>query len=464
VRCLGKEGTRAVVISHEAEATQRLLSRAHFYLKHLKGPPPEFGRNSRNEMYFSKTESTFYIGTAGAKAFGRGDTITDLHASEYAFWDETERHHAGLFQAVPMDGRIYIESTGNGRKNDFYYIWQHADSMGYTRLFYPWFADSEYSLPLPPHVKEWKPDIPQYASYLLELKHKHKLTDEQMFWYETKLKELRENIALMQQEYPSDPDECFQATGGSVFQGVTLTPSHAWRQAQFGGHYISKLSGHPKPGFHYVLGADPAGGTGHDDSAINVFCAETWEQVFEFFNNRINPLDFARLLIEVGHAYNTAYIVCEGNNHGAAIIPYIKENYPRTAIYKSRLSTKSTPARYGWFNTTFTKHELVGLMQEFLDQLTIYGHQTVRELESFEEVEEGRFAGKQDNLVIATGLAILGLKRFEYLREQYLNPPEVKKIERPKSYMYYTFDEIVDNLRQRRYPLDKFARHLGYAR
>jgi hypothetical protein len=81
-KCLGIEGTRAVLISHEAQATQRLLDKAQLMLKHIKGPPPILGRNSRNELYFPKTESTYYIGTAGARAFGRGDTITDLHISE----------------------------------------------------------------------------------------------------------------------------------------------------------------------------------------------------------------------------------------------------------------------------------------------------------------------------------------------------------------------------------------------
>ena len=213
IRCLGKFGTHAVVMSHEAGATQRLLDKVHFYLNHMKGPRPTFGRNSRNELYFPKTESSYYIGTAGSKAFGRGDWISDLHCSEYAWWEEPERHATGLFQAVPYSGRIIIESTGNGRNNDFYYLWEHADSMGYKRIFFPWFASLEYTLPLSPG-KSWKPDLPKYNGQLIDLQRKFNLKDIQMNWYEMKFKELREDLKMIQQEYPSEPEECFQASGG----------------------------------------------------------------------------------------------------------------------------------------------------------------------------------------------------------------------------------------------------------
>ena len=59
VKCLGIPGTRAVLMSHEAGATQRLLDKAQYYIKYLNGPQPELGRHSRNELYFPKTESTY---------------------------------------------------------------------------------------------------------------------------------------------------------------------------------------------------------------------------------------------------------------------------------------------------------------------------------------------------------------------------------------------------------------------
>lgn len=450
IRCLDlRRAHHAVVISHESEATQRLLDRVHYYLNNMNGPAPKFGRNSRGELYFQKTESTYYVGTAGSRTFGRGDWITDLHCSEYAWWNSPVKHTAGLFQAVPYSGRIYIETTGNGRNNDFYYMWQNADAMGYLRAFYAWHFDIEYELDLPKNKTTWKPDTPKHNAYLTSLQHKFKLSDRKMWWYEVKLREFREDLSLMQQEYPSEPEEMFQATGGAIFPDVTVTPTTFWIGTQEFGCYATKLTTHPQPTFHYVLGADPSGGTGHDAAAIIVICVETGEQTLALSNNRLNPLNFGRTLVEIGKLFNDAYITCEGNNHGAAVIPYLKENYPRDKLYKVKLATKSGPAKYGWYNTDTTKHALVGLMQEMFDQIALYDTETVMELKSFEETAEGKMEGKSDNLVIATGLAMLGFKRYEYLRRDYLRPAPIIVKEKP-NYMTYTLDEILENINARR--------------
>jgi len=463
IRCLDmKRAHHAVVISHEGESTTRLLDRVHYYLNNMNGPAPRFGRNSRGELYFPKTESTYYVGTAGSRTFGRGDWITDLHCSEYAWWTSPTKHTAGLFQAVPYSGRIYIETTGNGRNNDFYYMWQNAEAMGYTRAFYAWHFDAEYELDLPANKLKWTPDTPKHNAYMLEMQKKFKLSDRKMWWYERKLREFREDLNTMQQEYPSEPEEMFQATGGSIFPSVDLTANPLWVAVNDLGIYTNKLSNHPQKDFHYVIGGDPSGGTGHDDAAMVVVCVETAEQVFELANNRVNPLEFGRLIVELGTTYNTAYLVPEGNNHGAAIVPYLKENYPRDKIYKSKLATSKSPAKYGWYNGMMTKHALVGLMQEQLEQLALHGTQTVQELKAFEEDEDGKMEGRSDNLVIATGLAMLGFKRFEYLRNEY-NKPKVIEAKPPQNYMVYSLDEVLANIAKRRSALEPpFGRQVGF--
>jgi hypothetical protein len=445
IRCLGKEGTHAVVISHESSATQRLLDRVDYYFKYINGPAPDYGLNSRKEMSFPRRDSTYYIGTAGSRTFGRGDWITDLHCSEYAWWEQPEKHMAGLFQAVPYSGRIYLESTGNGRNNDFFYIWGHADDMGYKKLFISWFIDDEYTL----KVNSWKPDCPHYNPYLLDLQHQFNLSDQHMAWYELKLKEFREDLKLMQQEYPSTPEECFQATGGSIFTDVKLSINPNWQSFNYNGYYVYKLIDHPKLNFHYIIGGDPSGGTGHDDAGLQIFCVETGELVFELFYNTINPIQFGSILCDLGKSYNTAFLVCESNNHGAAVIPYLKENYPRDRIYKRKFATAKTPAVYGWNNGDTTKHALVGLMLDNLDQITLYGIQTVKELKAFEETPEGKMQGKSDNLVIATGLAMLGLKKFDYLRQEYTRP-KIEVVKEKPNYMTYTLESVLANIEERR--------------
>jgi len=82
-----------------------------------------------------------------------------------------------------------------------------------------------------------------------------------------------------------------------------------------------------------------------------------------------------------------------------------------------------------------------------LNEVTLYGSQTVIEMKSFEENEEGKMSGSSDNLVIATNLAMLGLKKFEYLRENYKKP----RIEpRPKEMKKFvrTFEAILGGIKK----------------
>ena len=444
IRCLGKEGTRAVVMSHEGESTQRLLDKVHFYLKYTQ-PAPAYERNSRNELAFGKTNSTFYIGTAGARAFGRGDTITDLHASEFAYWIDAVKHSVGLFQAVPASGFKILESTGNGRNNDFYYTWLHAERMGFKRLFAPWFIDLEYSRQLP--VLNWslRDSDTQHLPFLIDLQKKFNLSLEQMFWYACKLAELRDDLHLMQQEYPSEPEECFQATGGSIFPEAELTPNKAWEDFLLFKQRVFGLKDHPQPGLHYALGADPSGGTGHDDAGLVLICTETFEQVLRFSSNTTDPVAFSKLIVELARHFNYAYVTTESNNHGAAVIPILKRDYDRSLLYYYRRATTKSPAKYGWLNTEQHKHELVGNMQEMLDQFTFYDKKTVEELQAFEESVDGKMSGKSDNLVIASGLAMLGCMRQIRYRTDYLLP-KIAPEEKPKNFMYYTLDSVLGSI------------------
>jgi hypothetical protein len=127
----------------------------------------------------------------------------------------------------------------------------------------------------------------------------------------------------------------------------------------------------------------------------------------------------------------------------------LKENYHRDKIYKRKFATKTTSAIYGWHNSDTNKHALVGLMQDDLDQITLYGIQTVKELKAFEETPEGQMRGRSDNLVIATGLAMLGLKKFDYLKQEYNRPKVVEKKEKP-NYMSYNLEEVLANIAERR--------------
>lgn len=437
-KCLGVPGTRAVLISHEAGATQRLLDRAQLYLKYINGPKAEMGRNSRNELYFPKMESTYYIGTAGAKAFGRGDTITDLHVSEYAWW-ETDglKHVAGLMQAVPMSGSIRIESTGNGNMNDFFYMCTHAKSLGYNVFFRSWHDDDEYQRELP---KDGFVPV-GFEDYFDRMKSMYNLTDQQLYWYWIKLLEFRGDLKTMQQEYPSSVDECFQATGGAVFPNVSLTPNSRWHWTTFEGYRVEKLPDHPKPDHTYVLGADPSGGTGGDDSGIQIICLDTLEQVLELGNNTIDPVDFGDLICTLGMIYNEAFLTVESNNHGIATHSILKKKYNRLKIYRE-FTPKSGKVKYGVMTSQNSKHGMVGALKELFEfGLTIYGNKTYTELKGFnEDPKTGKMEGREDNMVMSLCMAAVGALRYKDRIKDLSPKPEPKRYQPGK--FKITFEDV----------------------
>jgi len=149
-RFLLKDNQRLVVVSHEADATQRLMDRVKFYIKSFEDKNKTkiaLKYNSRSEIVNQLNNSTFYIGTAESKSFGRGDTITGLHLSEFAFYSNPEAILSGVLQALTPDGLCFIESTANGFNffKDFYDR-SVANETGFKTHFYSpsWEYDTDF--------------------------------------------------------------------------------------------------------------------------------------------------------------------------------------------------------------------------------------------------------------------------------------------------------------------------------
>ena len=144
IDCIRKP-TNAVVISHERDATGRLFSAVRQFIRNTPTPPAT-SIDSKSEIRFPETTSSYFIGTAGQKAFGRGDTVDRAHLSEAAFYSDLDRILNGIAEAAEY-GQIDIETTPNGREK-FYDLWQKAKSgkSSYTPIFIPWFIDGEYSV------------------------------------------------------------------------------------------------------------------------------------------------------------------------------------------------------------------------------------------------------------------------------------------------------------------------------
>lgn len=380
--------TTTVVVAHDADSTERLFRMVHTFYDQL--PPEKQPRkkySNKRELFFDDLNSTIFVGTAGAKDFGRSNTINNLHLTEVAFYPDPEELLTGLLQAVPEDGNIFMETTANGVGDFFNEEWERAiaGASSFDPRFFAWFQHPEYS---------WTPVTPQetllaerlYARLTSEglererkLQLAYGLTDAQVRWRRRKMAEpgMRKKFV---QEYPANPTEAFVASGNPYFDRERLNerllhvgealvveiPPQFIKLAAAGEKLeVFRL---PEPGREYIVAADVAEGLDekgkdHDYDSADVIDAETWEQVAHL-HGRWAPHEWGLVLAELGRWYNLALVGVERNNHGHATLAALLHTaeYPDMngchGIYaheefdeKKRESAK----KLGWPTTAKTK-------------------------------------------------------------------------------------------------------------
>ena len=450
IRCMYKRNTRAVVISHDNESTERLFKRVQYYLDHIRGPKAQTGFSSKREFTFPKTGSMFYIGTAGARKFGRGDTITDLHCSEVAFWDNPKELFSGLSDAVPYTGTIILESTGNGR--NWYYRRVRNATQGKGRYkihFLNWQDFKEYDLKVSDEEAE---EIIKTLDPALEedyLYHTIGLTPGQIKFRRYKLEEKDFDLDLFKQEYPLTLDECFRATGTSIFHKINYDQTKGlWVRVDQELHI---LTDHPKRDGIYGVGVDVGGGVGKDRSVIEVFDLRTLHQVAEWVSDRIPPDRLAHEIVTVAKLFNDAYVTEESNNHGIVTLDRLRGLYPNYLLYKKSVSAQSTTGNhllnYGLLQTSRMKPLSIGALRRLLaTNMTIYSPDFMDEAGSFVEKDSGRLEaedGSYDDRIMAAAVFAQTYERASMMKR----PPDVGEIE-----VYDPFDveTMINELRGRR--------------
>lgn len=415
------ENIRCVVISHEDKSTQRLFDRVRYFLESMKKTwpgelPYKLKYNSRHELVNVEKNSYFYIGTAGAKAFGRGDTINNLHVSELALWPDQERTMIGLIQAVPKDGRIVIESTANGIGDYFYKLWvrsREGDSA-FKVHFLPWFALPDYVMPAN--------NMQELTEEEQNLINRYRLSREQIAWRRWKISQMNGDWRdpatwdKFNQEFPSNAEEAFIVSGNPVWSPMMLKYylTHAQKPKIVGNlrgyNPISiepnekgylKIFKEPEEFHTYAIGVDVSegkivseeGGRDRDASCAQVFDKNTYEQV-AVWHGRVDPDLLGRHIELLGRYYNDAFIGVERNAVGITPLVVLRDlNYPNL-YYRERLGmmTEKITAELGWVTDAISKESLISDATNLLrdKRLIIYDEATVGEMMSFVRDAEGK--------------------------------------------------------------------------
>lgn len=420
-KCLGESNRRCVIVSHETDASARLLGRARFILNNLKGGlKPQLGTDSVKAITFPKTGSSLWIGTAGSRRFGRGDNITDLHLSEAAFYENPEEFTKGIFPAAEH-GEIVVESTGNGVGN-----WYHRqcvrarEGRGFQLFFFPSHEMSDNSIPFGSDV-EREAFLASLSEELEEPELSRRVSPEFLRWRRERLEvDFEGDIRAFRQEHPTTFDECFQSTGYSFFRKVRYIPDREW-QREARDLYV--LRPHPQSGLRYGIGADVSGGVGGDNSVAQVVCLDTLEQVGEWCNGYREPHEFGDVLASLGQRFNNAYINVERNNHGRVTLKRLTECYPLHLLHKGSRGADSTQyiisrlEHYGTLVTEGNRGLLLGTTRRLLaSEAVIHSERLNSELGTFVEKENGKIeaeSGCYDDRVMALVHALAVIERAQ---------------------------------------------------
>lgn len=151
----------------------------------------------------------------------RSGTLNLLHVSEFGkicakYPDKAREIVSGALNTIHVGQMIFIESTAEGQGGPFYDYCKAAEAkqqlgtpltpLDFKFFFYPWWKHPEYVLN-PEGVIITK-ENEEYFQGLAE-KHEIHLTAAQKAWY---VKKLETQGDLMKREFPSTPEEAFQAS------------------------------------------------------------------------------------------------------------------------------------------------------------------------------------------------------------------------------------------------------------
>lgn len=373
--------------------------------------------------------------SAEANMVGIGRSYDNLHMSELPFWQDAAEAWNGIYPAVTnrKEACVIMESTpapmakpsaewfkdmcaearkGVGR-------WQFLFAPFFTSVLCerPWDKKSRLTAVEIRLLDRFGPKGEDPVSAPGETRY---LTLENISFRRTVLRddaEIRRHPDLFNIYFPVDPITCW------VHAGSSAIPSHAldehlkrilvpWLPAD--GMYQEYKT--PVPGALYAIGADPAGWMGGDQASFQ--CLELWadkwgwEQAAVFSSNEVDPVTFARKIIEAAERWNNATVIVENNGVGLASLAILematsndgvvlKDDYGEERRYHlknlhyNQLAGTAATAKPGIAAGSKTNAAaLASLVDALMDKLIIRDEETLDQLRSYRRDKEVQAGNK----------------------------------------------------------------------
>lgn len=417
-------------VSHLEQDTKRLFSKVLYYIDNL---PFEIKLDKRTDghLRLDGQNSDFIIGTAGSKTFARGDTIHQLHLSEFAFYPSWEMV-TGVINSVPDGDNTWVvkETTANGFGNPHHQAWEQekrGESI-FMPHFFGWHDHEEY-------IRDAKDFVPTKAE--ADLKLAYNLSNEQLAWRRWKIKSTQPTQDyspedLFRQEYPISDTEAFLSTGRPIFDPKTMEwyrsvhkrkPLIRGELMGWNPPYLSeneygelKIFVDVDKEATYVIGGDVA--QEGDYSELCVLHRGTMEQVATW-SGHVDEFELANIAFKLGTYYNNALIGIERNNMGIAVVKKLDEIGYKNQYMMHKVEDRfvTSTRKLGWETNAKSRPILLGDLNEafYKRQIIIHDERTLAQMGSFIKTDTGKSqaqVGTYDDSVMAIGIALQMYKQL----------------------------------------------------
>lgn len=381
-----------LIAAHKYTGSQEIMQRIR-YAYELCPDHIRAGATSYNKGSIDFENGSRIVSATTTETTGRGMSISLLYCDEFAYVRPgvSKEFWTSISPTLATGGKCIITSTPNSDEDQFALLWKGANKM-----------EDEFGNPTNIGINGFR----AYRSYWNE----HPDRDES--WAKEQRAQLGDDRFRREMDCEFIIDEETLIAPTKLFDLVGHEPLYRTGQVRWYQR--------PKKDRIYVVALDPSLGTGGDPSAIQIFEANTTEQIGEWRHNRTTIPEQVRILSDiVKHLNETVqspkdiYFSIENNTIGEAALISIAE-YGEENIQGYFLSEPkgggSRRYRKG-FNTTH-KQKLAACSK--LKNLIESGRMKIRstglvsELKTFVASGTGYAAklGETDDLVMSTLLAV----------------------------------------------------------
>ena len=388
-----------LIAAHKYTGSQEIMQRIR-YAYELCPDHIRAGVTSYNKGNLDFENGSRIVSTTTTENTGRGMSISLLYCDEFAFVRPgiAKEFWTSISPTLSTGGKAIITSTPNSDEDQFALLWKGALK-----------TEDSYGNPTEVGVNGFK----AYRSYWNE----HPDRDEK--WANEQRAQLGEDRFRREMgcEFIINDETLIAPAKLIDLQGhepLYKTGQVRWYQR-------------PKEGRSYVVSLDPSLGTGGDASAIQVFEANTTEQVAEWRHNKTTIPEQIRILADIcAHINETVkspeniYYSIENNTIGEAALISIAE-YGEENIQGYFLSDPqgggSRRYRKGFNTTHKPKLAACNKLKILIEtgRMKIRSASLVSELKTFVASGTGYAAkpGETDDLVMSTVLAVRMLQLLQ---------------------------------------------------